>query len=261
MKPPIGLIDSGIGGLSLLKALVPALPGRQFVYLADNANVPFGNRSAPELQQIGAADVRFLLRQGVSCVVLACNTLTAAAAEPLRKVLSLPIVGVEPALRPAARAFPGEIGVLATCATLRSEKFRHLACAVGCERFRFLSQPRLAECVERLFATRPDRAVTEGLEPLPEGLSALVLGCTHYSLVRDQIRTFAGLPVLDGTEGTVRRVLRFESPDDSCRQPGIDLFVTRAGTLPTYRDIFAALGLLPFLRRAECLGPGQLSAD
>ena len=138
---PIGVFDSGVGGLTILRAIRQALPCENLVYVADAAHVPYGQKSPEQIRDRAVAIGGFLLGQAAKVIVVACNTATAAAIDVLRERLSIPIVGVEPAIKPAVAATrSGVVGVLATPATLASERYRSLI-----ERFaggiRIVAQP------------------------------------------------------------------------------------------------------------------------
>lgn len=196
-RSPIGVLDSGLGGLSVLKALRDELPYEQFVYCADCAHAPWGEKSEEYIVERTRTIVHFLLEQEVKAVVLACNTATAAAADTLRQELSIPIIGIEPAVKPAAaKSRTGVIGVLATRRTVESSRYRGLL-----ERFasgsRVISVAAsgLMECVERGDFT--GKATIDLLEhylkPIrAAGADKLVLGCTHYPFLSESIRSIMG---------------------------------------------------------------------
>ena len=200
-QPSIGVFDSGIGGLSVLRELQAALPGERFVYWADSGHAPYGERSTAFVRERSHAVVQALREQHrVKAVVVACNTATAAAIDSLRAAHpDLPIVGIEPALKPAAAlSRTGHVGVLATRGTLASDRFRQLAQRVGGD-CHFHPQPcdGLADAIERLAAHSQDAAAEDGeavrglirtyvqaLGPIggAGAIDTLVLGCTHYPL-------------------------------------------------------------------------------
>lgn len=196
-RSPIGVLDSGLGGLSVLKALRDELPYEQFVYCADCAHAPWGEKSEEYIVERTRTIVHFLLEQKVKAVVLACNTATAAAADTLRQELSIPIIGIEPAVKPAAaKSRTGVIGVLATRRTVESYRYRALL-----ERFasgsRVISVAAsgLMECVERGDFTGKATIdlLKHYLKPIQAaGADKLVLGCTHYPFLSESIRAIMG---------------------------------------------------------------------
>lgn len=225
---PIGVFDSGIGGLSVLLALQEQLPGERFVYLADSAAAPYGERS-PAFVRARSAAITVHLRQahGIKALVVACNTATSAAIDGLRQAHpDLPFIGVEPALRPAAAATRTlRIGVLATRATTASPRFARLLAALSGE-VSCVVQPcdGLADAIEKaavggLAAVAGDTAVAalcahhvRALGPLGTQAGAvdtIVLGCTHYVFARAAIAAAAGphVQLLD-TGGPVARQAR-----------------------------------------------------
>ena len=212
---PIGVFDSGVGGLTILRAIRQALPCENLVYVADAAHVPYGQKSPEQIRDRAVAIGGFLLGQAAKVIVVACNTATAAAIDVLRERLSIPIVGVEPAIKPAVAATrSGVVGVLATPATLASERYRSLI-----ERFaggiRIVAQPcaGLAEHIERgdLDGERTERLLRGFVEPLLAAhADVIVLGCTHYPLVAHIVQRIAGpgVAVIENGTAVAREVAR-----------------------------------------------------
>lgn len=194
---PIGVLDSGLGGLSVLKALKSELPHERFLYAADCAHAPWGDKSEAYVIDRTRTIIRFLIEHGAKAVVLACNTATAAAADTVRREFSLPIVGIEPAVKPAAALTrTGVIGVLATRRTIESERYHSLVrrFAQGVKVVS-VAAPGLMECVERGdFQSRETFALLDRyLDPiLQAGADKLVLGCTHYPFLSEAIRQLTG---------------------------------------------------------------------
>lgn len=187
---PIGVMDSGLGGISVLRTLVKELPDESFFYLGDTQNAPYGDRSEAEILELTRNCVGKLVDMGVKAVCIACNTATSAAEEALRAALPIPVVGIEPALKPAALAGrPGKILVMATAATIRQEKFQRLNARYG-ENALLLPCPGLMEFVERLELETP--ALNAHLDKLlapfrGEPITSIVLGCTHYPFLNKAI--------------------------------------------------------------------------
>ena len=194
---PIGVFDSGIGGLSVLKEIHQLLPHENLIYVGDSAHAPYGDRSASYVRQRSQAIADFLLDQGVKVIVIACNTATAEAAQQLRETLDVPIIGLEPAIKPAAMLSKnGIIGVLATQRTINSERLLGLT-----ERYaqnkKVLAQacPGLVEQVEacKLNDSKTQSLLRQYIIPLLEqGADALILGCTHYPFLLPAIRKIVG---------------------------------------------------------------------
>ena len=211
----IAVFDSGVGGISVLRQLRRIMPNERYLYFGDSANAPYGTRHTQEIQQLSLQVAEHLLRKGIKALVVACNTATASAIDLLRQTYpGMIVVGIEPALKPAADRFPGgTIGVLATPVTLRKEKYRHLVAlhAKGC-RVIDLPAPGLSELVEHGKAVSQEAIdlLTPILQPHTGKLDALVLGCTHYPFAAETIRKILGADValFDGGEGTARETRR-----------------------------------------------------
>lgn len=212
---PIGVFDSGVGGISTLRELVRQLPEESFLYYGDDAHAPYGTRPTDEVRALTADCIAELVNAGVKAVVLACNTATAAAAAYLRECYpDLPIIGAEPALKPAVMAGHRKIGVMATPTTLREQKFRALVDRFGGKaQILPLPAPGLVELIEQDIRSGEalDALLGQLLAPaLEEGIDALVLGCTHYPFVRDAIRAFVGekVTLYDGNLGIAQQTAR-----------------------------------------------------
>ena len=209
----VGVFDSGLGGISVLRALVAELPHEDFRYFGDSANAPYGEKTEAQVLELSRDIVERFLADGAKAIVIACNTATSAAAATLRAAHpDVPIVGIEPALKPAARAFPrGRILVMATEMTLHLDKYHDLARAWGgeCEVVP-VPCPGLAARIEHGNLGAPDLAeMIEGLVGSYSGeVDAVVLGCTHYPFVRAQIERVLGPGVafFDGGAGTARQL-------------------------------------------------------
>ncbi|OUM00290.1 glutamate racemase [Variovorax sp. JS1663] len=199
---PIGVFDSGVGGLSVLNALREALPQERFVYFADNGHAPYGERGDTYVAQRTATVARYLReRHGIKALVVACNTATAAAIHALREEHpDLPVVGVEPALKPAVAASrTGHIAVIATRVTLESRKFEALhASLAGQAAFHVVPCDGLAGAIERADDAAIAR-LSEGylrdagrFGSAPGEIDTLVLGCTHYPFITAELRRHCG---------------------------------------------------------------------
>ena len=236
---PIALYDSGVGGLSVLRAAQAALPHERLFYFGDQANVPYGSRSLEELRAIAEASARFLLSQGAKLIVIACNTASAAALKHLRAVFpDLPFVGMEPAVKPAAeQSQTRKVGVLATPSTFHGELYASVV-----ERFAkdveiFQSTcPGLVKQIEkaRLNTPKTRRILEEAVLPmLDAGADTLVMGCTHYPFVIPLIEKIAAgrARVIDPSPAVARqtaRVLAERSLLNPSPEPGSLRFITSA---------------------------------
>lgn len=197
---PIGVYDSGVGGLSVLRALRELLPGESFAYVADSANAPYGDRS-PEFLLSRAHEVaQFFTNCNAKALVLACNTASVVAAQHLRKLHALPIVAMEPAIKPAINLTQSKvILVLATTNTIKSQSVVRLCQTYG-QGVRIILQPcpGLADQVERhqLHELKTRQLLEQFIRPaITEGADTIVLGCTHYAFLTQQISAVAGQTV------------------------------------------------------------------
>jgi glutamate racemase len=194
---PIGIFDSGVGGISVLKHIHALLPHEDLIYLADSKYAPYGNKTAEEIIQRCLILSDDLLQKNVKAIVVACNTATAAAIDTLRNTFDIPIIGMEPAVKPAAEASKnGVIGVLATVGTLKSAQFAALLAAYGRD-VKVVTQAcvGLVECIERGELDTENTKALIRLYTAPllaEGADTIVLGCTHYPFVKDAIQEIVG---------------------------------------------------------------------
>ena len=211
----IGVFDSGVGGLSVLKHIRAALPRHDLLYVADSGHVPYGNKTQDYIRERSLALTQFLIGEGAATVVIACNTATAAAAATLRDRFTLPIVAMEPAVKPAVAATrSGVVGVLATVGTLESARFAALLEQyAGDVEIVMQACPGLVEQVEAGELEGPAiRALVERYaRPLIEsGADTLVLGCTHFPFLKPVIADVVGADVrlIDTGEAVARQVAR-----------------------------------------------------
>ena len=211
----IGVFDSGVGGLSVLKHIRAALPRHDLLYIADSGHVPYGDKTQDYIRERSLALTRFLVDEGAAAVVIACNTATAAAAAFLRERFTVPIVAMEPAVKPAVAATrSGVVGVLATVGTLESARFAALLEQYAGD-VEIVTQacPGLVEQVEAGELDTPaTRALVERYtKPLiARGADTLVLGCTHYPYLTPVITELVGADVrlVDTGEAVARQVVR-----------------------------------------------------
>lgn len=212
---PVGIFDSGLGGLSVLRAVRAELPGEAILYVADSLYAPYGDRDDDFIADRTLAICRWLVQQGAKALVVACNTATAQSIALVREALPIPLIGVEPGIKPAALQSKTRVaGVLATQVTLRSARFQNLLARYAAD-CRFLCQPGhgLVQAVERCDVGSAElRALLRGyLEPmLDAGADTLVLGCTHYPFLDAAIRDIVGdrLTLIDTSVAIARQLGR-----------------------------------------------------
>ncbi len=211
----IGVFDSGVGGLSVLREIRRELPAEDLWYLADSDAAPYGDRPAAFIRERARTITAFFVDAGVKAVVVACNTATAVAVRELRETFTLPIVAIEPALKPAAELTrSGVVGVLATTQTLAGENLADLVARYG-QRARMLLQacPGLVEQVEHGDLSGPltEELVARYVRPLLEQhADTIVLGCTHYPFLLPVIRACAGpdVTIVDPAVAVARQLRR-----------------------------------------------------
>ncbi len=210
---PIGVFDSGIGGISVLAEIIKILPHEEFIYYADTLHSPYGSKSEDVVRSLSIKAAEFLSRRGIKSLVVACNTATCAAIAEIRKMFSFPVIGMEPAIKPAVESKPGgKILVMATPLTLKSRKFHELV-----YKYKHLSEivplpcPGLVDIIEH--GHIQGQVIQEYLSPMfsqinRDDISTIVLGCTHYVLIKNEIVKAAGsnITVIDGNSGTARHV-------------------------------------------------------
>jgi glutamate racemase len=212
---PIGIFDSGVGGLAVLSELRRLLPGEDIVYYADTAYFPYGPRSSAEIRERAEAITRELLSRGAKIIVVACNTATSAAIAHLRDAFDVPFVGMEPALKPAAeKTLSGKVALLATPGTARGEKLAALIDRYGAEvAVQTIEAPGLAACVETGAIDAPETLalIRRYLEPVQRsGADVVALGCTHYAFLRPIIERELGdgVLVIEPSEAVARQTAR-----------------------------------------------------
>ena len=213
---PIAVIDSGVGGITVLCELTRIMPNENYIYYGDTVNAPYGIKTRDEVREITLKNTELLLNMGAKALVVACNTATSAAVRVMRtKYPALPIVGIEPAIKPALEVCEHPtVAVMATPLTLAEEKFKELR-----ERFSAhediipLPCPGLMEIIEsgHINGELVDAYIRDIFAPLSgRKIDAVVLGCTHYPFIREAIRAYfkGSVAVLDGGAGTAREARR-----------------------------------------------------
>ena len=234
----IGILDSGIGGLSVLNEAFHLLPGQEYIFYADKNHVPYGTKSEEEIMGYVDEIVRFFITKKVDAIVIACNTATAVAVEQLRKTYSLPILGMEPAVKPAVESREDEgkrVLVMATPVTIREEKLKKLLYRVDKDHaVDLLEMPGLVTFAEKgeYDSEEVRNYLVERFAPFNmKDYAALVLGCTHFNYFKPMYREILGssIRLIDGNRGTIRhlgdviginpyddekKVLAFDKPQD-----------------------------------------------
>ena len=262
---PVGVFDSGVGGLSVLRRIRDLLPHEDLVYAADLHHLPYGNKSPAFIEQRSLCIAGYFARQGVKAMVVACNSATVSAVQALRVHFPFPVIGIEPGVKPAVLASrTGVVGILATHRTLASPAFAMLVGRFSRHcRVEVQACPGLVEQVERLelSGTTARQRVAGFVQPLlDKGVDTLVLGCTHYSFLSALIREVAGdgVTVID-TAGAVAREMerrlasvQLLSPRS---RPGTEVFYTSGAELAAQQTISrlwgSAVSVAPLPREAQ----------
>jgi glutamate racemase len=216
-EKPVGFFDSGLGGISVLKTAFRLMPDENYIYFGDNLNAPYGEKSEEEIKALSLEAGAFLFSKGVKAIVVACNTATSAAIKRMRERFNLPVISMEPAVKPALIALKGgRVLVLATPATVLQARYLDLIERLGAhDKVVSVGCGGLVELIE---AGRTDEASVHGyLENRlaflhGEQIDAVVLGCTHYSFAEKSIKSYidrafhTDCPVFDGRHGTARQI-------------------------------------------------------
>ncbi|MGL4874592.1 MAG: glutamate racemase [Clostridium sp.] len=212
---PIGFFDSGVGGLSVLKDALKLMPNENYVFFGDSINAPYGDRPMKEIRDLTFDAVDFLFSKKVKAIVVACNTATSAAVAELRRVYKeVPIVGIEPAVKPAVELKrEGKIIIMATAFTIKQNKFARLIEKYKEADLYPMPCPGLVEFIESgdLESDTLKTFLKERFKELKnEKIAAIVLGCTHYPFIKDILSKVVGedVPILDGGMGTVKELKR-----------------------------------------------------
>jgi len=208
---PIGIYDSGVGGVAVLRTIQNLLPNEKYILFADFKNAPYGKKTKKEILRLARGGVKLLLDKDVKAVVVACNTATSAAIKDLRAEYEIPIIGMEPAVKPAAESVKsGKIIVLASPATLRLMKFHKLSESLGGKNIQPVECPGLSMLIEK---EKPgSQKIKDYLEDIlsqykKEEIAAAVIGCTHYSFIEPDIKKTTGCSVVfDGRHGTAKHL-------------------------------------------------------
>jgi len=225
---PIGIFDSGVGGLTVYRALHERLPNERFVYLGDTARVPYGTKSLATVERYAVENSKFLEAHGIKLLVVACNTASALALPAIRSAISVPVIGViEPGSRAAVEvAQHGNIGVIATEATVQSHAYAKAIASIGGARVIERACPLFVPLAEEGWANSDVARIVarDYLTELSEtNLGALVLGCTHYPILKDVIGETVGREVklIDSGAATARDVESLLESSDLTHAPGL----------------------------------------
>lgn len=246
-QKPIAVFDSGAGGISVLRELVRLMPNESYIYFGDSLNAPYGTRPTDEVRQMTISNISKLVDMGIKEAVIACNTATSAAVRPLRAMYpDMPVIGLEPAVKPAAEfAAGGRVLVMATALTLREEKLRALTAKYADKaQILLLPCPELVEFAENGITEGDelDSYLSEITSPYIGGIDAVVLGCTHFPLVKAAIKKAVGdVPLFDGGEGAARQAMhRLEKYDllTDAEEGSISFLSSLKGKEELYRKLF-----------------------
>lgn len=211
----IGLIDSGIGGMSILKAIIDSGITAEFIYILDNKYMPYGNRSKTELTAIAFKNIERLIAKGAEIIIFACNTLTSSCINEMRKVFNIPIIGTEPPIKPCASECK-KIALLATPFTLKSDNINNLLNTYNTVEYYFPACRYLAECIEDNICN--DKAITQCIGRELEKYTfcdGVVLGCTHYNFIARIISTIMyNSKIYTSSKGVVDRLNKIMKEDE-----------------------------------------------
>ena len=210
---PIGVFDSGIGGLTVLKEIIKILPNEEYIYYADTDNVPYGIKPKEEVKEYIKKGVKFLIDKDVKAIVIACNTATSIAINDLRGKYSLPIIGIEPAAKPAIQnRGQKKVLIMATPTTIKEEKLHNLLKKFDAEEFvDLIAMPKLVEYAEagKFNSKEVKDYLNEQLENFNlQDYSEIVLGCTHFPFFKEEIKEVVpqNISIIDGSKGVANRL-------------------------------------------------------
>ncbi|GAA0745362.1 glutamate racemase [Clostridium oceanicum] len=212
---PIGFFDSGVGGISVLKESVKLLPKENFLYYGDSKNAPYGIKTVDEVKSLTFKAVDFLIEKGVKAIVIACNTATSASIEDLRDTYDIPIIGIEPAVKPAVELNKkGKILIMATPMTLAEKKFKNLSHIYKqTANIEPIPCPKLVEYIEKGIVEGEDieKYLLNKVEKYTKyPIASIVLGCTHFPFIKKTLSKIVGekVEIIDGGLGTGKELKR-----------------------------------------------------
>lgn len=249
----IGIFDSGSGGLSVFREIRKLLPEESYIYFADSAHCPYGEKSKEYIVARSREITEFLLKEGADIIVVACNTATAAAIKTLRESYPVSFIGMEPAVKPAASVTEtGVVGVLATAGTLNADKYQ-------VTREKYSDGVRIVEHVGQGFVELVEKGITSGeeaentvassLKPLlDEGADTIVLGCTHYPFLSDTISKVAHqlypdrqIKVIDPAPAVARHLYDIMKEADLIRKDGFRIGLHSSGDITPLKSLYDSL--------------------
>lgn len=226
---PIGVFDSGMGGISVLREIKKLMPNEDYIYYGDSKNIPYGKKTKEELEKICIYIGDYFVNRGVKSIVIACNTATSTVVDKFRSRYKIPIIGIEPALKPAVETYEsGKIVVLATEVTLKEKKFNALM-------KQYEDKAEIVKIPAPTLVTVVENGMTEGVEAEESikelfkdininEISSIVLGCTHYIFLRNAIKKVLGenVKLIDGGYGTAYNLKKILSSMDMLSNNNID---------------------------------------
>ena len=239
MQLPIGFFDSGIGGLTVLKTAAIALPQENFIYLGDNENAPYGNKSKDEIISLAIFNVGKLIRLNVKAVVIACNTVTAEAVSVLREKFNIKIIGMEPCVKSAKKLCGDKkFVVYCTASTASSEKFNRLLSDINANCI-VIPEKNLAADIEKnifnLNSIMPENIITDDIK-------AVVLGCTHYIFIKDIFKKlYPNAEILDGNSGSVNNLKNYLTENNMLNKNGAQKISFKGNCAEKNRLIFSRM--------------------
>ena len=249
----IGIFDSGVGGLSVFREIKKILPGERYIYYSDNAHCPYGEKSKEYIIDRARHITDFLISKGADVIVVACNTATAAAIKTLREEYSIPFIGMEPAIKPAAQITKtGIVGVLATAGTLKADKYKDT-------RGKYADDATVVEHIGQGFVElvesgqthgpQAEAVIIESIEPLLDaGADTIVLGCTHYPFLSETISKVASalapdrtVKIVDPAPAVARHLHEVMTEREIIRHDGYELVLHASGDDTTLQNIAQSL--------------------
>ena len=245
---PIGVFDSGIGGLTVLKKIIEVLPNERYIYYADTANVPYGTKPKEEVKKYINDAVEFLISKQVKAIVVACNTATSIAIKDLRNKYSIPIIGIEPAAKPAVENRGSKkVLIMATPTTIKEEKLKYLLNKLQAgESVDLIAMPKLVEFAEQGdFESNQVKEYIEGQlkEYKLEEYSELVLGCTHFPFFKNTLSKIfpKDTQIIDGSVGVANRLKNVLEENDLIGNNQLEIEYYYSGRLAENKKILDEL--------------------